>query len=148
LSCIFFSSVSWSICWRACMRLAFSRWYILLGLSVVLSVSGCGGADKAYPVRGTVVYEDETPAKELAGGMVTFTDSEPGRGSAIGGIRDDGTYRLSFRAKEDGALPGEYRVSISPAQQEEVGDAPRRAAAKATFTDFQTVTQNVTVQAR
>jgi hypothetical protein len=99
-------------------------WALLLGVAAFVA-AGCGG--EYSPVHGTV-YLDGQPAKELAGGTVTFNSEELHR-SASGEIQADGTYRLGSLTKDDGAAPGKYQVTVSPpeapAAEERGGRAPK-----------------------
>jgi hypothetical protein len=82
-----------------------------LSLAVLLSVlfGGCGRG--LYPVEGVVVWEDGSPATELAGSHVVF-DLPEKRTSARGIVGADGSFHLTTNKPNDGALPGEYRVVI------------------------------------
>ena len=105
--------------------------YELLGLAVAAAIviGGCSGADSPYPVHGTVLLDGQ-PATELAGGTVVFTSSQLHK-SASGRIEADGTYRLGSLAKDDGALPGQYEVSVSPPEGEASSERKgNRSAAK------------------
>ena len=83
------------------------------GLAVVLLslllAGGCGPG--MHPVEGKVVWQDGSPATELAGGNVIFDQPEK-RISARGFIETDGTFRLSTNRPNDGAVAGEHKVSI------------------------------------
>ena len=100
---------------RPCRRAA------LLGLSLVaLAAAGCGG--KTYPVEGQVVYPDGTPAKELAGYVLSFDAHERKvGGNAVVGA--DGGFVLGTFTDGDGAPPGTYRVALNPP----IGDGYLRA---------------------
>jgi hypothetical protein len=52
--------------------------------------------------------------------MVTFIPEAVDGKPAQALTRDDGTFRLSTQ-KEDGALPGDYRVVITKADEETIG---------------------------
>jgi hypothetical protein len=110
---------------------------LLLGLAAAaaFTVAGCGGADAPYPVHGTV-YLDDQPATELAGGTVTFNSAELHK-SASGEIQADGTYRLGSLAKDDGAIPGTYQVTVSPPEVSGAGEREkgRRGAKPASFVE-------------
>lgn len=81
-----------------------------LALAAALAVAaGCGPG--TVPVTGQVVYEDGQAAADLAGGSVVFDN---GKVSSTGLIGSDGRFALSFTGQGDGALPGEYKVSVSP----------------------------------
>jgi hypothetical protein len=80
---------------------------IILMAGILASMIGCGG-ERAYPVRGQLVYEDGQPVKELAGFTVTFT-SETLHKSARGNIDENGSFQLA----QDGAFPGQYKVILT-----------------------------------
>jgi hypothetical protein len=75
----------------------------------LLGLAGCGGPN-LYSVRGKVVWEDGTAARELAGGLV-ICESASGVG-ARGDIEKDGSFQLSTYKPGDGALPGKHRVAV------------------------------------
>jgi hypothetical protein len=69
-------------------------------------LTGCGAG--MVDVQGTVKLEGQP----LAGVNVTFEDSAKHIRST--GITDaQGKFRLSTNAKNDGAMPGEYKVAVS-----------------------------------
>jgi hypothetical protein len=80
---------------------------ISLGLSLLLA--GCGQG--IYPVAGAVVWNDGTPAKELADGHVVFESVEADI-TARGIIQADGTFRMTTSEPNDGARVGEHRVFV------------------------------------
>jgi hypothetical protein len=82
----------------------------LAGLLLLTLVSGCGRSGP-YPVEGTVVWEDGTPAKELAIAQVVF-DLPEKQISSRGSVQADGTFRLTTYKSNDGALPGDYKVMV------------------------------------
>lgn len=92
-------------------RSASRSWGWAVAASSLFWLSGCGSG--TYPVSGKVVYEDGTPVSGLAGGFVTFQSAEE-KTSAQGSIRRDATFTLTTYTKADGALPGLYRVVITP----------------------------------
>ena len=81
-------------------------------------LGGCGSG--TYPVEGTVVWEDGSPAKELEGSQVVF-DLPEKQTSARGIIRADGTFRLSTNQPDDGALPGYHQVLIIETRKSQGG---------------------------
>ena len=89
---------------------------LVLTLIVLCVLTGCAGR-KQYPVKGTVVWPDGKPAKELAGGMVQFDrlpDETKVLASPRGKIEEDGSYQLGMLKDGDGAPPGKYRVLVMP----------------------------------
>jgi hypothetical protein len=81
---------------------------------LLIGVAGCGGR-RLYPVRGKVVYQDQTP---LTGGLVVFEPVDPTvKVSTCGPIRADGTYELGTEKAGDGAPEGKYRVLVEPPRQ-------------------------------
>jgi hypothetical protein len=74
---------------------------------------GCsGGGDsnlpKTYPVSGTVTQAGQP----VAGATVKFSMADGSR-SAVGMTDDRGKYTLMTFSPGDGAVPGEYNVSIA-----------------------------------
>jgi hypothetical protein len=131
------------------MRLvSWVRWAVL-GLAG-LTAAGCSSdPHRPHPVRGVVVYEDGQPAKELAGGSVSFSplSTEP-LGSSIGKIEEDGSFRLSCLRENDGAVAGRHQVTITPpepADQDDDRPAARRARPRVVI-DPATAVQEVTVE--
>jgi hypothetical protein len=85
-------------------------WGLTVALVLTAAVGGCGG-DGICPVEGQVVWKDGTPAKELAGSQVIFNLPEK-QTSARGSIQADGSFRLTTKKPDDGALAGDYKVLI------------------------------------
>jgi hypothetical protein len=111
-------------------------------------VPGCGGGGgpKTYPVEGKVVFSDGTPAKELAGRIITF---QPAEGDALpqGEIKEDATFRLRTNQPGDGAPPGKYRVAIGPNTSVLPRDNPPLVIAKR-YHDPKTSGLEATVESR
>lgn len=88
----------------------------LASLAVALPSAGCGRAQPATaPVIGRVLLD----GKPIAAAAVMFEPLDggvPARGSTGG----DGSFTLSTFAREDGALVGRHRVSISKFVTEDV----------------------------
>lgn len=91
------------------------RFLILLFL-VMSVVSGCGPV-AAIPVSGTVKYSDGSiPQGEVV--VVRFEplglgEGKGGNKAASGDITQDGSFQLSTLNPNDGAFPGEYKVTFS-----------------------------------
>lgn len=85
---------------------------ILVGFGLVLLLTvGCG--KRTYPIKGHVVFEDGTPAKELAGYLIMFQSKEH-NASANGLIQADGSFSVGTFSEGDGALQGKQRIAIMP----------------------------------
>jgi hypothetical protein len=80
--------------------------------ALALMFTGCGGSG-TVPVAGKVVYSDGSPATDLAGYLVNLDSSEL-KVSANGAVQPDGTFKVGTYDVEDGALPGKYKVAITP----------------------------------
>jgi hypothetical protein len=82
----------------------------LVAIAVAALNSGCGSV-KTPPtakVSGTVTYN----GSPLANVTVTF---QPSQGRPASGVTDSsGKFTLSTFGKNDGALPGNHRISIAP----------------------------------
>src|SRR5262249_51453037 len=101
---------------------------LALAASALAGLAGCRGRGGPYPVRGTVVWEDGQPATELRGYTVTF-ESEALHKSATGDIGADATFQLTTVQSGAGAVPGRYKVTLTPPPPPEAGERgqkPRR----------------------
>jgi len=81
----------------------------LLGL---LAVFGCGddtGLGQRYPVYGTVTYKGQPVEK----GQISFIPTDASKGRAANGFIENGSYKLTTANPGDGALPGEYGVTVT-----------------------------------
>ncbi|HUP81194.1 MAG TPA: hypothetical protein VM260_21770 [Pirellula sp.] len=84
-----------------------------VGLAMVFVVFGtllgCGGESlpKRVPVEGTVLYKQ----KPLAGATVSFKcDNAP---RVASGITDDqGKFKLTMYEPNDGAIPGDHKITV------------------------------------
>jgi hypothetical protein len=84
-----------------------SSWPLVVAC-VVLAVSGCGGDGKVR-VNGTVTLDGQP----LEGAIVTFLPVEKGQGQIAHGTTDkDGAFDLTTSRPNDGAFPGEYKVTV------------------------------------
>jgi hypothetical protein len=80
----------------------------LTGLALLFAVlgAGCSQTPAVVPVAGKVLYNGEP----LPFGMVMF---QPEQGQAAqGDIQSDGTFQLSTYGPNDGAVPGQHKVSV------------------------------------
>ena len=66
---------------------------------------------KVYPVKGKVLLANGAP---VSGGIITFHPKTTIGAEAWGEIGPDGSFQLTTLAKNDGALPGSYTVSVNP----------------------------------
>ena len=81
----------------------------LAGLLLALAASGCGkGKPATAPVTGRVLLD----GKPVAGAAVMLEPVEGGV-PARGGTGADGSFTLSTFGRDDGALVGRHRVSVS-----------------------------------
>jgi hypothetical protein len=91
-------------------------WGLLLAASA--GVAGCssGGPVK---VKGTVTLD----GKPFPGASVTFIPAAEGGRSATGLTRADGSFELTTFKPEDGALPGEYKITVLYVEPDKSGEA-------------------------
>jgi hypothetical protein len=96
-----------------------ATWGLLLVLS--LGLAGCGGPGKPVKVEGVVTLD----GKPFSGATVTFVPAG-GNGRTANGLSEvDGSFRLTTFKPDDGALPGEYKITVSyiePDKSAEHGD--------------------------
>lgn len=96
---------------------------VSLVVALTLALAGCG-PPKVVPVNGHVQFMDGGDPAPLAGYVVTF---EPGE-KLVGGtgeVRPDGTFAISTFGENDGAVPGQHRVALTPPRATEGGRASR-----------------------
>src|SRR5262245_53145575 len=92
-------------------------------LPLVFLALGCDTAKKTYPVEGTVVFDDDKPAKALVGGLVSF-ESVADKSNASGEIQGNGSYRLTSPTGTDGVPAGKYRVLVMPPEPKDPDHPP------------------------
>ena len=93
----------------ACPQPKRTRCFHSILLLLPLMLSGCN--DSPYAAVSGVVTLDGTP---VANATVGFVPKDDGAGRAAFGQTDDvGHYELSTLKPSDGALPGEYYVTIT-----------------------------------
>ena len=89
---------------------------VFIGIFIAVAAGllpGCGkSGPKTVPVSGKVAYG----GKPVSIGNVVFQPQEIPQGQpqrpAMGKLEKDGSYRLSTFSKNDGLIPGKYRVVI------------------------------------
>jgi hypothetical protein len=115
----------------------------------LLFVAGCSSG--IYPVEGKVVWQDGSPATELAGSHVIF-DLPDQQTGARGYVQPDGSFRLTTKSPNDGALPGDYRVMLVEVGRKPIGgpESGRLApgAMDSRYSDPSTTDLKVTVEPR
>ena len=77
----------------------------------ILLLAGCGG--KTVPVEGNVTLDGEP----LAGATVMFIPVKEGGQPATGLTDANGKFQLKTGNDKTGALPGEYKVVVSVAEE-------------------------------
>jgi hypothetical protein len=95
----------------------------LLVVPAVLIILGCSddGLGKRYPVSGTVKYKGEPVAKA----RISFNPAKAGVGRGASGQVINGEFKLTTLNPDDGAMPGEYKVTVD---DREVDGAKLKAA--------------------
>jgi hypothetical protein len=83
--------------------------FLLIAFSIFAGCSSeSSNRPKTYPVSGTVKLN----GSPVEGATITFQLVE-GKENAIGSSAKDGSYTLSMFKPNDGAIAGQYKVSIS-----------------------------------
>jgi hypothetical protein len=85
--------------------------------ALVLAVPGCSGEGRPVKVNGVVTLD----GKPLSDAVVRFIPEDKNGREATGVTGADGTFRLSTFRSHDGALPGQYKVTV---QQADATDVP------------------------
>jgi hypothetical protein len=81
----------------------------------LILIAGCGddtGLGKRYPVTGMVTYKDQPVEK----GQISFIPKDANAQRPANGFIENGRYTLTTSTPADGALPGEYAVTITALQ--------------------------------
>jgi hypothetical protein len=82
---------------------------VALGLLIVLGCSDTTGLEKRYPVSGMVTYKGTA----VDHGTINFMPVDNTKGRAATGNIENGSYSLTTAAEGDGALPGQYNVTVN-----------------------------------
>jgi hypothetical protein len=96
-------------------------------LGALVATAGCGGPLKTVKVEGVVTLD----GKPLPAATVTFVPVGDGR-AASGRTEKNGHFRLTTFRTDDGAMPGEYKVTVAVEKATEEGFVGRDPT---TFTD-------------
>ena len=95
---------------------------LILAALLAVSFTGCGNG--TVPVNGTLVFSDnEQPVTGLDQWVVTMELTEK-KLSANGILQSDGAFRVGMFEEGDGAVPGTYRVVITPPIASLTSDGP------------------------
>lgn len=78
-------------------------------LILLAAVGACSKAPPLYKVSGKASFR----GKALTTGTVAFHHTDAKSPMVTGEIRADGTYDLTSKRPGDGALPGEYMVTVT-----------------------------------
>src|SRR5262245_12044644 len=106
-----------------------SPWAVAVAV-VALHVSGCG-SDGKVRVNGVVTL-DNTPVE---GAIVTFHPVDQSQGKIAHATTDKGGgFQLGTTKSDDGAFPGEYKVTVGYA---EGAEPPAAKGLKDAFTGFE-----------
>jgi hypothetical protein len=97
----------------------------LFAAPFLLAGLGCGGKDQLVRLEGIVTLDGEP----VEGAIVSFLPDEAGGRFASGTTAKDGSFRLTTNKPDDGALPGDYRVTVTliPADEDEEDKGPEAA---------------------
>ncbi len=82
-----------------------------------------------YPVTGMIKYKGEPVAKA----RISFIPTKPGVGRGASGNVVNGSYKLTTLNPDDGAVPGEYKVTVDDREVDEgklKADTEKEAAKK------------------
>jgi len=98
-----------------------SKWGILASFVAALAMTGCGSGDD-HPdtanASGSVTYQ----GVPMPGALVTFSPLDEGGSPAFGTTNNQGQFTLSTFGFDDGAVPGNYKVTVSKMQGTAQGD--------------------------
>lgn len=105
---------------------AFYDFTLWTSLAILVGLAGCGGDSgqpTTVPVSGTVMFKGEP----VDGATVSFwTEGAPR--AATGVSNANGEFRLSMFRANDGAVPGENKITVTKASPDAQAAAPAPAA--------------------
>jgi hypothetical protein len=94
------------------------------GLLAALFCIGCGPRnnphfEKTIPISGKVTLGNGSP---LRGGLITLHPKDTTKGESRGTIGKDGRFTLGTYKISDGAMPGQYTVTVEPIVYDKQGN--------------------------
>jgi hypothetical protein len=103
------------------------RCYTLVAWIAGIVCLGCGHSnnphfEKTTSVRGKITLTNGSP---LRGGLVTLHPKDVTRGESRGTIDRDGNFTLGTYKVSDGAMPGQYTVTVEPIVYDQRGNMRR-----------------------
>ncbi|MEA1950233.1 MAG: hypothetical protein U9N87_02530 [Planctomycetota bacterium] len=132
------------MCVNRYFRLLYLTSILCAGL-VAIVTTGCGRGTS--PVMGKVVFADNQEAVTGLAEFVITMESAEQKLSATGIIQPDGTFLVSTFEEGDGAMPGTYRVVITPPIASLTSEGPMpKPIIDPRYGRLQTSTLNVTVE--
>jgi hypothetical protein len=94
---------------------------LVLALTVVAAVSGCGGGDpyavKTVSAAGTATYQ----GKPVSKGTILFQPVDE-KGRPASGTIEDGKFTLTTYREGDGAVPGKHKVAVVVTEEKKTKD--------------------------
>ena len=94
---------------------------LVLALTVVAAVSGCGGGDpyavKTVSAAGTVTYQ----GKPVSKGTILFQPLDE-KGRPASGMIENGKFSLNTYREGDGAVPGKHKVAVVVTEEKKTKD--------------------------
>jgi hypothetical protein len=120
---------------------------LMIGLPL-LWAAGCSddGLATRYPVSGKITYKGQPVAK----GRITLTPTAASGHGAVGEIENGTFASVTTLNPGDGALPGDYKVSIDTREVDDaaVREEAKKLAAKHGMTNISQIPQELMGQAR
>ncbi len=92
--------------------------FIAMGVITLAGCSRGNGFPPPVPVSGSVSYQ----GKPVDGASITFLAGDGGGRSASGTTDSQGAFQLTTFSTSDGALPGDYTVTIAKMESKIGGD--------------------------
>lgn len=91
-------------------RMTHSCWRFVLFVVCIVAAAGCGSdRPQVYPTQGKVVFADGKPVK--LGTVELYSDEH--KLSAVGTIRNNGSFLLGTFTTDDGAVAGRHRAIVT-----------------------------------
>ena len=93
---------------------------LLLAVTFVL-LTGCSSAAARYPVHGQMLMQDQPVAEAMVVFHPQF-ETSPGDPKPLAITDAEGKFQLTTLHANDGALPGDYRITVELRQERVSGE--------------------------
>src|SRR5262245_37076158 len=108
-----------------------TRFWPMLGLLLLCGCTTGENPSKVFPVSGKISLTDGQPLRGAQVRLVAkIGGPHPGGADAFGPVESDGSFKLMTMDNKEGAMPGLYKVVITPNDKDPKTSSADKAFAK------------------